>query len=119
MAVSYKSGDRFRPSVAIMRLSVSITPFPWWGAELAHELTRIARRAEDGGPDPPWVPNHLIQGLEGREPTDPMLKGWTTVNYLAVTSRIRPGRHRGRERDYGSWAASVSRSRSQDVERCG
>jgi hypothetical protein len=29
MAVSYKSGDRFRPSVAIMLLGVSIT-HPHW-----------------------------------------------------------------------------------------
>ncbi len=33
MAVSYKSGDRSRPSVAIMRLSFSITHLPWSGVE--------------------------------------------------------------------------------------
>ena len=35
--------------------------------------------ADDAGLDTVWVPDHLVQGIPGRTPTDEMLEAYTTL----------------------------------------
>ncbi|WP_232664624.1 TIGR03560 family F420-dependent LLM class oxidoreductase [Pseudonocardia sp. TRM90224] len=77
-----------------MRISLSLTEytFPGGAAQLAQEMGRIAKLADDGGLDTLWVPDHMIQGAPGTNVTDAMLEPYTALGYLAaVTRRIRLG----------------------------
>lgn len=75
-----------------MRLSVTVTDFSWPSgpAGLATELGRVAHRADQGGLDTLWVPDHLVQGAPGTTPDQAMPEAYTTLGYLAaLTTRIR------------------------------
>ncbi len=77
-----------------MRISVSITNFSWPGdpTGIAHELTAVARAAEDAGADTVWVADHLFQADPASSPDEPMLEAYTTLGYLAgQTRRVRLG----------------------------
>lgn len=77
-----------------MKLSLNVTDFSWPGgpSRLAAELSRIARRADEGGLDTMWVADHLLQVAPGTTPDQEMLEAYTTLGYLAsATARIRLG----------------------------
>jgi len=77
-----------------MKLSISITDFtlPGGPAGLAEHLSDVVTAADDAGLDTVWVPDHLVQGIPGRTPTDEMLEAYTTLGFLAArSSRVRLG----------------------------
>jgi len=76
-----------------MRISVSITDFSWpTPAALASRLTDVARAADDGGLDTLWVADHLLQADPRSSPDAPMLEAYTTLGFLAAsTRRVRLG----------------------------
>jgi F420-dependent oxidoreductase-like protein len=77
-----------------MRVSLSITNFPWASgpAASADRLSATARAAEDCGLDTVWVPDHPLQSDPASNPHEPMLEAYTTLGFLAGrTTRIRLG----------------------------
>ena len=68
-----------------MRISLSITQFPTTTEHTT--LDRIVRTADEGGIDTVWVADHLVQYAPGTEPTDPHLEAYTTLGWLAASSR--------------------------------
>jgi alkanesulfonate monooxygenase SsuD/methylene tetrahydromethanopterin reductase-like flavin-dependent oxidoreductase (luciferase family) len=77
-----------------MKLSLSITDFTLPGGPdgLAEHLGHVVTAADDAGLDTVWVPDHLLQGMPGRAPTDEMLEAYTTLGFLAARStRVRLG----------------------------
>ncbi len=72
-----------------MKLSASITDFtlPGGPAGLADHLSEVVAAADEAGLDTVWVPDHLLQGIPGRAPTDEMLEAYTTLGFLAARSR--------------------------------
>ena len=77
-----------------MKLSLSITDFTLPGGPdgLAEHLGHVVTAADEAGLDTVWVPDHLLQGIPGRAPTDEMLEAYTTLGFLAArSSRVRLG----------------------------
>ena len=77
-----------------MKLSLSITDFTLPGGPdgLAEHLGHVVAAADEAGLDTVWVPDHLLQGIPGRAPTDEMLEAYTTLGFLAArSSRVRLG----------------------------
>jgi len=72
-----------------MQLSISITDYtlPDGPAGLAAYLGDVVQAADEAGLDTVWVPDHLLQGIPGRAPTDEMLEAGTTLGFLAARSR--------------------------------
>jgi F420-dependent oxidoreductase-like protein len=68
-----------------MRTSISITDFSWPSGpkNLANELARTARAADDAGLYAVWLADHLIQMMPGRDRDSEMLETYTTLGYLA------------------------------------
>ena len=75
--------------MSTMRLSISITDYtlPDGPAGLAAYLGDVVQAADEAGLDTVWVPDHLLQGIPGRAPTDEMLESCTTLGFLAARSR--------------------------------
>jgi F420-dependent oxidoreductase-like protein len=74
-----------------MKLGLQIPYFTWPGGapELASNLSRIARTAEDAGFDSVWVMDHLFQIPPVGPVENDMLEAYTTLGYLAgQTSRV-------------------------------
>ena len=78
-----------------MRVSISITNYTWPSGtpQLATELARVARAADDAGVDTLWVTDHLVQADPTAPPGDrDMLEAYTVLGYLAAqTGRVRLG----------------------------
>jgi len=77
-----------------MRIGLQIPSFTWPGGpeEIGPRLARIARVADEGGFASIWVMDHLFQISMIGQPDEPMLEGYSALNYLAgVTTRARLG----------------------------
>lgn len=77
-----------------MRIGLQIPSFTWPGGpeEIGPRLARIARVADEGGFASIWVMDHLFQISMVGQPDEPMLEGYSALNYLAgVTTRARLG----------------------------
>jgi F420-dependent oxidoreductase-like protein len=78
----------------IMKLGLQIPSFTWPGGaeQMGPMLERIGRAAEEAGFASLWVMDHFFQIEHIGKPDEPMLEGYSTLNYLAaVTRRIRLG----------------------------
>ncbi|HEX5690184.1 MAG TPA: LLM class flavin-dependent oxidoreductase, partial [Roseiflexaceae bacterium] len=77
-----------------MRIGVQIPRFTWpGGAEaIGSRLADIGRTADEAGFASIWVMDHFFQiGVMG-PPEDPMLEGYSALNYLAgITRRVQLG----------------------------
>jgi F420-dependent oxidoreductase-like protein len=77
-----------------MRVGLQVPRFTWPGgaAEIGARLAEIGRTADDAGFYSLWVMDHFFQiGVIG-EPEEPMLEGYSALNYLAgVTKRVKLG----------------------------
>ena len=77
-----------------MKLGLQIPSFSWpRGAEdLAPTLAQIGQAAEEAGFASLWVMDHFFQIEMIGKPDEPMLEGYSALNFLAaVTKRIRLG----------------------------
>jgi F420-dependent oxidoreductase-like protein len=77
-----------------MRIGLQIPSFSWPGgaSEIGARLAEIGRTADDAGFYSIWVMDHFFQiGVIG-PPEEPMLEGYSALNYLAgVTKRAKLG----------------------------
>jgi F420-dependent oxidoreductase-like protein len=77
-----------------MKLGLQIPSFTWPGgaADLAPTLARIGQAAEQAGFASLWVMDHFFQIEMIGKPEEPMLEGYSALNFLAaVTKQIRLG----------------------------
>ena len=77
-----------------MKLGLQIPSFTWPGgaAGLAPTLARIGQAAEQAGFASLWVMDHFFQIEMIGKPEEPMLEGYSALNFLAaVTKQIRLG----------------------------
>ena len=77
-----------------MKLGLQIPSFTWPGGaeQIAAKLTRIGQSAEEAGFASLWVMDHFFQIEMIGKPDEPMLEGYSALNFLAsVTRRIRLG----------------------------
>lgn len=77
-----------------MRVGLQIPSFTWPGgaAEIRPRLAEIAQTAEAAGFASLWVMDHFFQIPAIGEVDEPMLEGYSTLNYLAaITQRPRLG----------------------------
>ncbi len=77
-----------------MRVGLQVPSFTWPGgnAEIGKRLADIGRMAEDAGFASLWVMDHFFQIRNVGEYTEPMLEGYSALNYLAgVTRRVKLG----------------------------
>src|SRR5437588_6126371 len=78
----------------IMRLGLQVPNFTWPNgqANLGDTFGLIAQRAERAGFYSVWVMDHFFQIRNVGPPEDPMLEGYSALNYLAgVTSKVKLG----------------------------
>jgi len=76
-----------------MKLGITLS-WPWGDPrEIAPEVTRIARAADEAGVDSLWTADHFFQIAAARLPREaPMLEAYTLLAYVAArTERIRIG----------------------------
>jgi F420-dependent oxidoreductase-like protein len=69
-----------------VRISLSITNYSWSG-DLAAELARVARAADEAGLHTMWVADHLLQADPTSTPEAEMLEAYTTLGFLAAQTR--------------------------------
>jgi F420-dependent oxidoreductase-like protein len=77
-----------------MRVGLQIPSFTWHGGaeRIAPTLARIGKAAEEAGFASLWVMDHFFQIDMLGKPEEPMLEGYSALNFLAaVTKRIRLG----------------------------
>jgi F420-dependent oxidoreductase-like protein len=77
-----------------MKLGLQIPSFTWPGApeQIPSILARIGQAAEEAGFASLWVMDHFFQIEMIGKPDEPMLEGYSALNFLAaVTRRIRLG----------------------------
>lgn len=77
-----------------MKIGLQINAFKWLGgdATLGADLARIGREAEAAGFYSLWMMDHFYQIRVLGPPEDPMLEGYSALNYLAgVTSKVKLG----------------------------
>jgi F420-dependent oxidoreductase-like protein len=77
-----------------MKLGLQLPSFTWPGgaADLAPTLARIGQAAEGAGFASLWVMDHFFQIEMIGKPEEPMLEGYSALNFLAaVTKQIRLG----------------------------
>jgi len=77
-----------------VKLGLQIDSFTWPGGPeaIGPTLGRIARQADEAGFDSIWVMDHFFQIRGVGRPEEPMLEGWTTLGFLAAsTKRARLG----------------------------
>ena len=77
-----------------MKLGLQIPSFTWPGGsnEIRATLARIGRAAETAGFASVWVMDHFFQIQMVGKPEEPMLEGYSALNFLAaVTERVRLG----------------------------
>jgi alkanesulfonate monooxygenase SsuD/methylene tetrahydromethanopterin reductase-like flavin-dependent oxidoreductase (luciferase family) len=77
-----------------MRVGLQIPSFTWRGgpAAMRDHLRRIGQAADAAGFDSVWVMDHFFQIQGVGQPDEPMLEGYSALNYLAaVTERPRLG----------------------------
>ncbi len=77
-----------------MRVGLQVPNFTWPGgnAEIGKRLADIGKTADDAGFVSLWVMDHFFQIRNVGPYTDPMLEGYSALNYLAaITRRVRLG----------------------------
>ena len=77
-----------------MKLGLQIPSFTWpGGAEsIGSTLARIAQAAEEAGFSSLWVMDHFFQIEMVGKPEEPMLEGYSALNFLAaITKKVRLG----------------------------
>ena len=77
-----------------MRIGLQIPSFTWPGgpAEIGPRLARIAATADQNDFASIWVMDHFFQIAMVGKPEEPMLEGYSALNYVAaVTTRARLG----------------------------
>lgn len=77
-----------------MKLGLQIPSFTWPGGaeQIGPTLARIGQAAEEAGFASLWVMDHFFQIEHIGKPEEPMLEGYSALNFLAaVTRRIRLG----------------------------
>ena len=77
-----------------MKISISLTNYSWSAdpGDLSRHLREIAQRADTGGVDTLWVPDHLLQMDPTSDIGEPMLEAYSTLAFLAcATDRVRLG----------------------------
>ena len=77
-----------------MKLGLQIPSFTWPGgaADLAPTLARVGQAAEQAGFASLWVMDHFFQIEMIGKPEEPMLEGYSALNFLAaVTKQLRLG----------------------------
>ncbi|HEX7233285.1 MAG TPA: TIGR03560 family F420-dependent LLM class oxidoreductase [Candidatus Binatia bacterium] len=77
-----------------MKLGLQIPSFTWPGApeQIPSTLVRIGQTADEAGFASLWVMDHFFQIEMIGKPNEPMLEGYSVLNYLAsATQRIRLG----------------------------
>ncbi|HEX7226298.1 MAG TPA: LLM class F420-dependent oxidoreductase, partial [Candidatus Binatia bacterium] len=68
-----------------MKLGLQIPSFTWPGtAGLASTLARIGQAAEEAGFASLWVMDHFFQIEMIGKPEEPMLEGYSALNFLAA-----------------------------------
>src|SRR5215468_3181912 len=83
-----------RRRYAIMKMRLQIPSFTWPGGaeQLAPNLARIGRAAEESGFSSLWVMDHFFQIETIGKPDEPMLEAYGTLNFLAAhTNSIQLG----------------------------
>jgi alkanesulfonate monooxygenase SsuD/methylene tetrahydromethanopterin reductase-like flavin-dependent oxidoreductase (luciferase family) len=72
-----------------VKLSVAVTNYSWPGgpAGIVESLRNLARAAEHAGVDTLWVADHLLQMDPNAVVDEPMLEAYTTLGFLAATTR--------------------------------
>jgi F420-dependent oxidoreductase-like protein len=72
-----------------MKLSIALTNYSWddGSTPLADHVADLARRVDDSGVDTLWVADHLLQMDPNAEIDEPMLEAYSTLGYLAATTR--------------------------------
>src|SRR5512140_2631976 len=77
-----------------MRIGLQVPRFTWPGGEreIAPRLAEIARTVDQGGFYSLWVMDHFFQIQGVGQPEEPMLEGYSALNYLAgLTRRVKLG----------------------------
>ena len=72
-----------------MKIGLQISSFTWPGgdAEIGPTLARIAETADEAGLDSLWVMDHFYQIRGVGRPEEPMLEGWSALNFMAAHSK--------------------------------
>lgn len=77
-----------------MRIGLQVPSFTWAGGDAAIRptLAKIAKRAEEAGFYSFWVMDHFFQIRGVGQPEEPMLEGYSALNYVAaLTERMKLG----------------------------
>jgi F420-dependent oxidoreductase-like protein len=77
-----------------MKIGLQVPSFTWPGgpSQLAPLLARIRQTADQAGFASLWVMDHFFQIAMLGKPAEPMLEGYSALNFLAaVTKRVRLG----------------------------
>ncbi len=71
-----------------MKIGLQIPSFTWPGGDAAigPTLARITRKADDIGFDSIWVMDHFFQIRGVGQPEEPMLEGWSALNFIAANT---------------------------------
>ncbi|HEY5628943.1 MAG TPA: LLM class F420-dependent oxidoreductase [Candidatus Limnocylindrales bacterium] len=96
-----------------MKIGLQIPSYTWPGGPeaIGPTLARIGSDADDAGFDSIWVMDHFFQIRAVGRTEEPMLEGWTTLGFLAAsTKRARLGLMVGgvHYRAPGLWAKAVT-----------
>jgi F420-dependent oxidoreductase-like protein len=72
-----------------VKIGLQISSFTWPGgdAEIGPTLARIAETADGIGVDSLWVMDHFYQIRGVGRPEEPMLEGWSALNFMAAHSK--------------------------------
>ncbi len=72
-----------------MKIGLQIPSFTWPGGDAAigPTLARVARQADDIGIDSLWVMDHFFQIRGVGRAEEPMLEGWSALNFMAANTR--------------------------------
>ncbi|MDH3445429.1 MAG: LLM class flavin-dependent oxidoreductase, partial [Deltaproteobacteria bacterium] len=77
-----------------MRIGLQLSSFTWSGeiGRLAPTLARVGRAAEEAGFASIWAMDHFFQIAMIGKPEEPMLEGYSVLDYLAaITRRVKLG----------------------------
>jgi F420-dependent oxidoreductase-like protein len=72
-----------------MKIGLQIPSFSWQGApeSIGQRLADIVRTADDAGFDSIWVMDHFFQIRGVGQPEEPMLEGYSALNFIAAHTR--------------------------------
>jgi F420-dependent oxidoreductase-like protein len=81
--------DALIPSEDPVKIGLQVSSFSWPGGDAAigPTLARIAESADAVGFDSLWVMDHFYQIRGVGRPEEPMLEGWSALNFMAAHSK--------------------------------